>query len=66
MEAHLIEEHLIKTPGRLKSEALALAAALRSGPTGTPPQAEKDEPQPQDFVELGLMKLKPCRINVSS
>jgi hypothetical protein len=28
--------------------------------------AEKDEPHPQDLVEWGLMKLKPCRINVSS
>ena len=28
--------------------------------------AEKLEPQPQDFVEFGLMKLKPWRIRVSS
>ena len=28
--------------------------------------AEKEEPQPQDLVELGLMKLKPWRISVSS
>ena len=28
--------------------------------------AEKLEPQPQDFVELGLMKLKPWRMRVSS
>jgi hypothetical protein len=27
---------------------------------------EKDEPQPQERVEFGLMKLKPCRISVSS
>ena len=27
---------------------------------------EKDEPQPQDREELGLIKLKPCRISVSS
>jgi len=27
---------------------------------------EKDDPQPQERVEFGLMKLKPCRINVSS
>ena len=27
---------------------------------------EKDEPQPQERVEFGLMKLNPCRINVSS
>ena len=27
---------------------------------------EKDEPQPQEWVEFGLMKLKPCRISVSS
>jgi hypothetical protein len=25
-----------------------------------------DDPQPQERVEFGLMKLKPCRINVSS
>ena len=28
--------------------------------------AEKDEPQPQDLVEFGLMKLKPWRMSVSS
>ena len=27
---------------------------------------EKDEPQPQEREEFGLMKLKPCRISVSS
>jgi hypothetical protein len=27
---------------------------------------ENDEPQPQERVELGLMKLNPCRISVSS
>ena len=27
---------------------------------------EKDEPQPQECEEFGLMKLKPCRISVSS
>ena len=27
---------------------------------------EKDEPQPQEREEFGLMKLNPCRINVSS
>jgi hypothetical protein len=27
---------------------------------------EKDEPQPQDLVEWGLMKLKPWRMRVSS
>jgi hypothetical protein len=27
---------------------------------------EKEEPQPQERVEFGLMKLNPCRINVSS
>jgi hypothetical protein len=27
---------------------------------------ENDEPQPQEWVALGLMKLKPCRISVSS
>jgi hypothetical protein len=31
-----------------------------------PDQPEKDEPQPHDLVEFGLMKLKPWRINVSS
>jgi hypothetical protein len=29
-------------------------------------QDEKDDPQPQERVEFGLMKLKPCRISVSS
>jgi hypothetical protein len=28
--------------------------------------AVNEEPQPQDFLEFGLMKLNPCRINVSS
>jgi len=28
--------------------------------------AENDDPQPQDLVEWGLMKLNPCRISVSS
>jgi hypothetical protein len=27
---------------------------------------EKDEPQPQERVEFGLMKLNPCRMSVSS
>jgi len=27
---------------------------------------EKDEPQPQEREEFGLIKLKPCRISVSS
>jgi hypothetical protein len=27
---------------------------------------EKDEPQPQDREEFGLIKLNPCRISVSS
>jgi hypothetical protein len=27
---------------------------------------EKDEPQPQERDEFGLMKLNPCRISVSS
>ena len=27
---------------------------------------EKDEPQPQEREEFGLIKLKPCRIRVSS
>ena len=27
---------------------------------------EKDDPQPQEREEFGLMKLKPCRIRVSS
>ena len=27
---------------------------------------EKDEPQPQEREEFGLMKLNPCRISVSS
>jgi hypothetical protein len=27
---------------------------------------ENDEPQPQECVEFGLMKVKPCRISVSS
>ena len=27
---------------------------------------ENDEPQPQERVEFGLMKLNPCRISVSS
>jgi hypothetical protein len=27
---------------------------------------ENDEPQPQEREEFGLMKLKPCRISVSS
>jgi hypothetical protein len=27
---------------------------------------EKDEPQPQECLEFGLMKLNPCRIKVSS
>src|SRR5579872_3885821 len=27
---------------------------------------ENDDPQPQERVEFGLMKLKPCRISVSS
>jgi len=27
---------------------------------------EKDEPQPQERVEFGLIKLNPCRISVSS
>ena len=30
------------------------------------PYAEKDDPQPQECVALGLMKLNPCRISVSS
>jgi len=30
------------------------------------PYDENDEPQPQERVEFGLMKLKPCRISVSS
>ncbi len=29
-------------------------------------QEENDEPQPQEREEFGLMKLNPCRINVSS
>ena len=29
-------------------------------------QAENDDPQPHDFEELGLMKLKPCFISDSS
>ena len=29
-------------------------------------QAENDDPQPQDFEEFGLMKLKPCFISDSS
>jgi len=28
--------------------------------------AEKEEPQPHDLVECGLMKLKPWRMSVSS
>jgi len=28
--------------------------------------AEKDDPQPQDRLEFGLMKLKPWRMSVSS
>ena len=27
---------------------------------------EKDEPQPQERVEFGLIKLNPCRMSVSS
>jgi hypothetical protein len=34
--------------------------------TGGAHHAEKDDPQPQDLVEFGLMKLKPCRMSVSS
>ena len=30
------------------------------------PYTENEEPQPQDFVEFGLMKLKPWRISVAS
>jgi hypothetical protein len=30
------------------------------------PSYENDEPQPQERVEFGLMKLNPCRISVSS
>ena len=30
------------------------------------PYDENDEPQPQERVEFGLMKLNPCRISVSS
>jgi len=30
------------------------------------PYDEKDEPQPQERVEFGLMKLNPWRISVSS
>lgn len=42
------------------------AAPLRRGRKERRVQAENEEPQPQDLVEFGLMKLNPCRISVSS
>ncbi len=38
----------------------------RAGILETKVYAEKEEPQPQLLVELGLMKLKPWRMRVSS
>ena len=42
------------------------AVCIGNRRTGGAHHAEKDDPQPQDLVEFGLMKLKPCRISVSS
>ena len=48
---------------RLKGMGIQVSALRRVGKYR---YAEKLDPQPQLFVEFGLMKLKPCRINVSS
>jgi hypothetical protein len=46
---------------------LLLMYGLKPVPfTGLNTLHEKDEPQPQERVEFGLIKLNPCRISVSS
>jgi hypothetical protein len=62
-------------PHELKpNSCLAACGMTQSGPRHKTPAGkilpaaydEKDEPQPQERVELGLMKLNPWRISVSS
>ena len=53
----------LKPGSGLRSDVRAEARAYLRGNSL---QVEKLEPQPQDLVEWGLMKLKPWRMRVSS
>jgi hypothetical protein len=58
---------------RSKLAPLEIERALKQSPAGEKMRLAlsrlytlNDDPHPHDFVEFGLMKLKPCRISVSS